>query len=58
MEDMWDIEKVLESQENTHNKVEIQVNSESQSLTLSPTRSPGPPCLQIDVQDASDLRFE
>jgi hypothetical protein len=23
MEDMWDIEKVLESQENTHNKVEI-----------------------------------
>jgi hypothetical protein len=58
MEDMWDIEKVLESQENTHNKVEIQVNSESRSLTLSPTRSPGPSCLQIDVQDASNLRFE
>jgi hypothetical protein len=34
-----------------HIKVEIQSNSESQSLTLSPTQSPGPPRIQIDVQD-------
>jgi hypothetical protein len=45
MEDMWDIKRVLESQENTHNKVEVQSNSESRSLTLSLTQSPGPPCL-------------
>jgi hypothetical protein len=53
--DMWNIKKVLESQRNTHNKFEVQANSESRSLTLSPTRSPGLPCLQIEVQDASDL---
>jgi hypothetical protein len=57
MENMWDIKKLLESQRNTHNMVEVQANSESRSLTLSPTQSLGPPCLQIDVQDASDLRF-
>jgi hypothetical protein len=55
MEDMWDIKKVLKIQGNTHNKVEVQANSESRILTLSPTRSPGPPCLKIDVHDASDL---
>jgi hypothetical protein len=27
----------------------------SRSLTSSPTRSLGPPCLQIDVQDTSNL---
>jgi hypothetical protein len=54
---MWDIKMVLEVQGNTHNMVEVPDNSESRSLTLSPTRSPGPPCLQIDIQDASDLRF-
>jgi hypothetical protein len=42
-------------QGNMHNKVEVQANSESRSLTLSPTQSLGPPCLQIDVQDASNL---
>jgi hypothetical protein len=57
MEDMLDIKRVLESQGNTHYKVEVQYNSESTSLTLCPTRSLGPPCIQIDVQDASDLRF-
>jgi hypothetical protein len=57
MEKMWDIKKVLESQENTHSKVEVQANSKSRSLTSSPTQSLGPPCLEIDVQDASDLRF-
>jgi hypothetical protein len=53
MEDMWDIKNVLESQGNTHNKVEVQANSESRSLTSSPTQNPGPPWLQIDVQEAS-----
>jgi hypothetical protein len=57
MEGMWDIKKVLEVQGNMHNMVEVQTNSESRSLTLSPTRSPGPPCLQIDIQDTSDLQF-
>jgi hypothetical protein len=56
MENMRDI-KVLESQGNTHNMVEVQAILESRSLTSNPTRSPGPPCLQIDVQDhpTSDL---
>jgi hypothetical protein len=57
MENMQDIKKVLKSQGNMHNMVEVQANSESRSLTLSPTWSPGAPCLQIDVQEASDLRF-
>jgi hypothetical protein len=57
MENMRDIKKVLESQENMHNMVEVQANSESRSLTSSPTQSPDPPYLQINVQDTSDLRF-
>jgi hypothetical protein len=57
MEDLWDIKRVLESQGNMHNKVDVQSNSESRSLILSPTLSPGPPFLQIDVQDMSDFRF-
>jgi hypothetical protein len=57
MEDMWDIKRVIESQGNTHNKVDVQSNSESKSLILNPSRSPGSPYLQIDLQDASDLRF-
>jgi hypothetical protein len=40
-----------------HKKVEVQANSESRSLTLSPTWSPGPPCLQIDIHDVFDLLF-
>jgi hypothetical protein len=55
MEDMWDIKKVLEIQGNMHNKVEVQANSQSRSLTSRPTQSAGLPCLQIDVQDASDI---
>jgi hypothetical protein len=55
MEDMWDIKNVLEIQENTHNEVVVQPNLESRSLTSSPTQSLGPPCLEIDVQDASDF---
>jgi hypothetical protein len=37
--------------------LEIQSNSEFQSLTSSPTRSPGPPWLQIDVHDAYQISF-
>jgi hypothetical protein len=55
MEDMWDIRRVLESQRNTHNKVDVQTNLEFRSLTSSSTRSPGPPCLEIDILDVSDL---
>jgi hypothetical protein len=55
MEDMWDIKKVLEIQRNMHNKVEVQANSESRSLTSSPTQNLGPPCLQIDVHNVSNL---
>jgi hypothetical protein len=47
----------LERQGGVHIKVEIQSNLEFLSLTLSPTHSPGPPRLQIDVQDVYDIRF-
>jgi hypothetical protein len=40
-----------------HIKVEIQSNSEFQSLTCSPTQSSGPPQLQIDVQDPYKIGF-
>jgi hypothetical protein len=49
MEGMCDIKKELEILGNTHNKVEVQANLESRSLTLSPTQSPRPHYLQIDV---------
>jgi hypothetical protein len=55
MEDKRSIKKVLESQGDMHEKVANQSNSELPSL--SPTRSPGPPCIQIDVQIAYDVRF-
>jgi hypothetical protein len=57
MENMRDMKKVLESQGNMHNMVEVKANSESMSLTSSPTRRPRPPCLQLDIQDTSDLQF-
>jgi hypothetical protein len=56
-EDERDIKRVLERQGDAHIKVEIQSNSEFQSLTSSPTRNPGPPQLQINVQDAYEIRF-
>jgi hypothetical protein len=56
-EDEWDIKRVLERQGDAHIKVEIQLNSEFQSLTSSPTRNPEPPRLQIDVQDAYGIVF-
>jgi hypothetical protein len=55
MEDKWSIKKVLESQGDVHEKVTNQSNSEM--LSSSPTRSPEPPRIQIDVQNAYDLCF-
>jgi hypothetical protein len=55
MEDKRSIKKVLESQGDVHEKVANQSNSEL--LSLSPTRSPGPPHIQLDVQIAYDLYF-
>jgi hypothetical protein len=46
---------VLESQGGVHKKMANQSNSELSSS--SPTQSPGPPRIQIDVQSAYDLRF-
>jgi hypothetical protein len=40
-----------------HIKVEIQSNSEFQSLTSSPTGSSGPPWIQIDVQYTYKIGF-
>jgi hypothetical protein len=55
MEDKQSIKKVLESQGDVHVKVANQSNSELPSW--SPTRSPRPPRIQIDIQIAYDLRF-
>jgi hypothetical protein len=46
---------VLESQGDMHEKVANQSNSEL--LSSSPTRSPEPPHIQIDIQIAYNLRF-
>jgi hypothetical protein len=55
MEDKQSIKKVLESQGDMHEKVANQSNSEL--LSSSPTRRPGLPRIQIDVQIVYDLRF-
>jgi hypothetical protein len=55
MEDKRSIKKVLESQGDMHEKVANQSNSKLPSL--SPTQSPSPPRIQIDVQIAYDLHF-
>jgi hypothetical protein len=55
MENKWSIKKVLESQGDVHEKVVNQSNAELSSS--SPTRSPGPPRIQIDAQIAYDLCF-
>jgi hypothetical protein len=47
---------VLESQGDVDEKVVNQSNSKMPSS--SPTQSPGPPHIQIDVQIAYNLRFE
>jgi hypothetical protein len=54
MEDKQSIKKVLENQGDVHKKVANQSNSELPSS--SPTRSPGLPRIQIDVQIAYNLR--
>jgi hypothetical protein len=55
MEDKQSNKKVLESQVDMHEKVTNQSNSEL--MSLSPTRSSGPAHIQIDVQIAYDIRF-
>ena len=55
MEDKQSIKKVLESQGGVHEKVVNQ--SDSELLSPSPTQSPGPPRIQIDVQIAYDICF-
>jgi hypothetical protein len=50
-----DDEEDVRDTKNVHNKVEIQINLELQSLTSNPTRSSIPTCLQIDVHDAYNL---
>jgi hypothetical protein len=55
MEDKRRIKNVLESQGDVHEKVANQSNSEL--LSLSPTRSPEPPHIQIDIQIAYNLCF-
>jgi hypothetical protein len=55
MEDKRSIKKVLESQGEVHEKVANQSNSELPNL--SPTQSPRPPHIQIDVQIAYNLCF-
>jgi hypothetical protein len=55
MEDKQSIKKVVESQGEVHEKVANQSNSELPSS--SPTWSPGPSHIQIDVQIAYHLCF-
>jgi hypothetical protein len=55
MEDKQNIKKVLESQVDVYEKESNQTNSELPSS--SPTRSPAPPHIQIDVQIVYDLHF-
>jgi hypothetical protein len=55
MEDKQSIKKVLESQGDVHEKVSNQSNSELPSS--SPTQSPRPPHIEIDVQITYDLCF-
>jgi hypothetical protein len=55
MEDKRSFKNVLESQGDMHEKVANQSNSELPSS--SPTRSPGPPRIQIDIQIAYNLCF-
>jgi hypothetical protein len=56
-ENEWDIKIGQERQGDVHIKMEIKSNSEFQSLTSSLTQGPGPPQLQIDVQNANEIGF-
>jgi hypothetical protein len=55
MEDKQSIKKVLESQGDVHENVVNQSNSEL--LSSSPTWSPRPHRIQIDVQISYEIRF-
>jgi hypothetical protein len=55
MEDKQSIKKVLEREGDMHEKVANQSNSELPSS--SPTQSPGPLHIQIDVQITYDFHF-
>jgi hypothetical protein len=55
MDDKWNIKKMLESQEDVHEKVTNQSNLELSGS--SRTRNTRPPRIQIDVQVAYDHRF-
>jgi hypothetical protein len=55
MEDKHNIKEVLVSQGDVHEKVANQSNLKLPSS--SPTRSPGPPYIRIDVQIAYNLHF-
>jgi hypothetical protein len=55
MEDKHSIKPVLESQGDVHEKMANQSNLELPRS--SPTQSPGPSHIQIDVQIAYDRRF-
>jgi hypothetical protein len=55
VDDKQSIKKVLESQEDVHEKVANQSNSKL--LSSSPTQSPGPLRIQIHVQIAYNLCF-
>jgi hypothetical protein len=57
-EDKHDIKRALERQGDVHIKVEIQSNSEFQTLTSSPTRRPGPPRFQFDVHEAYEISLD
>jgi hypothetical protein len=56
LEEKQSIKKVVESQGDVHENVVNQSNSEL--LSSNPTRSLGPPRIQINVQIAYDLRFQ
>ena len=52
-EELKDVKKVSHKRRDDHIKMEIFFNSDS-----SPTRTPGPLRVQIDVQDAYGVGFE
>jgi hypothetical protein len=56
-DDELNINRVLERQGDAHIKVEVQFNSEFHCLTSSPTQNTAPPHLQINVQDAYEIRL-
>jgi hypothetical protein len=56
-DDVGEIVRGVEDQQGHPIQVGDQSNSEFHSLSLNLTQSPGPPCIQIDAQDAYEIRF-